>query len=86
MPIEAFEPDSLEFKIVEGIFRHIQEKLGEGSMDVYRIFGVLVRGKLTLDYRIDDIKAMAEYIRENDPALKFDMIEYLPTSFYFDPR
>ena len=81
-PNPIFEEGTLEFMIVQGLLHHHQAKMNEASFDIYKLFGVLVRGEVNITYRVDDIERFADYIREND--YKFETLEYLPSAFYFD--
>lgn len=81
-----FEPDSLEFKIVQGIFNHINLKMSKGAFDIYRNFGIFVKGELVLKYKIEEIKLLADYIRNNQEYYKFETLEYLPSAFDFNTQ
>ena len=76
-----FEEGSLEHLIVQGMFRHANSKLGEASYDIYRMFGVLVKGEILLNYRVQDVITMANYIRDNPDMYLMETLEYLPTAF-----
>lgn len=86
MVTPQFEEGSLEHKIVQGIFQHATNKMGQASWDVYRNFGILVRGQINISYQIEVIRMFADYIREQESQGKyiFETLELLPTYFEFD--
>jgi len=79
-----FEEGSLEFRLVQGIFAYHFQAAERAAKDVYRIFGVIVRPQLQINYKVEEIIAFAEYIRVHGEELKFETIEYMPTYFDFN--
>ena len=83
-----FKEGSLEFELVKGLFGYMSLSMGDAAQDIYRTVGIKVQGEMRLNYRVEDIRLLADYIRDNKTTLDQLMgtVEYLPIAFYFDPR
>jgi len=81
-----FEEGSLEMRIVQGMFQHATNKMGQASWDVYRNFGILMKGSINISYQMEAVRLFADFIREQEAKgeYKFETLEYLPTYFEFD--
>ena len=87
-PIPQFEEGSLEYELIKGIFSHMSTVLGEAAADIYRSSGVSVQGQLNVMYKVEDIRALADFIRTEKDGL-YDATQampYHPTHYYCDPR
>lgn len=83
-PMETpFEPGTLEHRLVQGIFYHIFNNAHKASKDVHRLYGITVMPEVVVRYKVEEIIAMADYIRNHPEEMKFDTTEYIPTYFNF---
>lgn len=87
-PTPSFEKGSLEYKLVEGILEYHNRKLGELSFDIYRTFGIIVKANIVVNYQVDGIRNLADYIRQAQEEGRYILgtLEYLPSAFDIDPR
>ena len=88
MTTSSFEEGSLEYKLVVGLVNYHNEKLKELSFDIYRTFGLIVKANVLVNYQVEGIRNLAEYIRQAEYKGEyiFEMLEYLPTAFDVDGR
>jgi len=86
MTTSQFEEGSLEQEISQAIFEQLTRKMQEGAFDIYNVFGILVRGEVNLTFRVEDVRNLAEYIRQSQYKGNyiFKTLEYLPTAFDFN--
>ena len=88
MATPNFEEGSLEYKLVVGLVNYHNETLKNLSFDIYRTFGLIVKAEVTVNYQVEGIRNLADYIRQAQEKgeYNFEMLEYWPTAFDVDGR